>query len=84
MGQEGLTPLIHLPAGPMAVLAVGQRATFPQSMRVAMGVHLTPEENTEAPMVSPTNLNLGALIWLCVRRYISTTDDRVGVWSFKW
>ena len=60
MGQEGLTPLIHLPTGPMAVLAVGQRATFPQSMRVAMGVHLTPEENTEAPMVSPTNLNLGA------------------------
>ena len=60
MGQEGLTPLIHLPAGPMAVLAVGQRATLPQSMRVAMGIHLTPEENTEAPMVSPTNLSLGA------------------------
>ena len=25
-----------------------------------MGVHLTPEENTEAFMVSPTNLTLGA------------------------
>lgn len=60
MGQTGAAELVVLPLGDLAAIAVGQRALMPQAMRVSMGVHLTPETNTEAPMVGPTSLSLGA------------------------
>jgi ABC-2 type transport system permease protein len=60
MGQAGAAELVLLPLGDLAAVAVGQRALLPQAMRVSMGVHLTPETNTEAPMMGPTSLSLGA------------------------
>ena len=60
MGQVGAVELAVLTTGELGALAVGQRALMPQAMRVSMGVHLTPEDNTEAPMSGPTSLSLGA------------------------
>ena len=60
MGQSGASQVVVLPTGALGAMAVGQRALLPQAMRVSMGVHLTPETNTEAPMVGPTSLSLGA------------------------
>ena len=58
MGQEGASEVVVLPVGDLGAMAVVS-VLVPQAMRVSMGVHLTPETNTEAFHGGPSSLSLG-------------------------